>query len=195
MKLPKFIKNTSRCERQQNLQRANRQLLLSEMQLQPQKCITPTVTVMMTPKKVITTTTTIIDEDLYQIKQGKSAVLKSGNTAASVLLHSANSTGRYVKCAQPKRLQRNRVHVTAKPANYVSRSTLNGLMPAPSTPLVASFKVYITYLSSKLDQVKEKTPIFGSCSRLTSLGSIKVCHPVLILLNRTPITKRVKLRT
>jgi hypothetical protein len=157
MKLPKFIKTsaTRASERQQNLQKSNRQLLLSELNFQPHKNAAAIMnfdkTLYMTPNR-----------DLYQLKATSNQKLVSNSNNNN----NNNSNGRYVKSAQPKRLQRTqRGHAAG--GNYATRSVafaganisykldldISGLMPASksqtttttnalTTPLVFRTMVY-----------------------------------------------------
>lgn len=123
MKLPKIIgsSRSTRQERQQNLLKSNRQLMLTDnlFKIQPQKLL----------KDIINTTT---DKDNTQDALNNSLYTLKTATANKLNESALVSSGRFVKSAQPKRLQRNRLHVTQKPACYVSRSTLASC----STPVV-----------------------------------------------------------
>lgn len=114
MKLPKFIKATTHQERQQKLITSNRQLMLTDSNFK----IQPT-------KQSILVRDILNDRKLNNNENCSKTLLyqfKTNNKLNdSVVLNknfSIQTSGRYVKSAQPKRLQRNRVHVVKKPEAY-----------------------------------------------------------------------------
>lgn len=134
MKLPKFIKASTHQERQQKLMTSNRQLMLTDtiFKLQPTKQSCLFRDILNQNCKVTSSEEwpNTPSTPLYQIKTNKlneSAVLSKN--------FGAQNSARYVKSAQPKRLQRNRLHVVKKPELYEHRADVLSLVSTPIKPL------------------------------------------------------------
>lgn len=116
MKLPKFIKSRSsnRDEKQQSQSSGGRQLLITELQFQPHKNAAAIMnfdkSLYMTPQRITTLTP------------------KFANGAATENARAQAPSGRFVKSAQPKRLQRTPKCYVNTPAAIVS-SKLTSAMP------------------------------------------------------------------
>ncbi|CAF0924774.1 unnamed protein product [Brachionus calyciflorus] len=104
MKLPKFIKSSTHQERQQNLIKSNRQLMLTDniFKIQPQKQSALFRDIINESKLNNDDTTKTPCTPLYNFKSNK-----LNDSSINVNFSSAQANGRYVKMSQPKRLQRN----------------------------------------------------------------------------------------
>ncbi|CAF0924721.1 unnamed protein product [Brachionus calyciflorus] len=132
MKLPKFIKSSTHQERQQNLIKSNRQLMLTDniFKIQPQKQSALFRDIINESKLNNNDDTTKTPcTPLYNFKSNK-----LNDSSINVNFSSAQANGRYVKMSQPKRLQRNRLHITKKPDCYEQPKKLNHI----STPIKPS---------------------------------------------------------
>ena len=144
MKLPKFIKNhqtpksaTLRSStQQQNMSSRLNQLLLTDeiCRFQPTKKFL---------NESLNTTSDFLkssepDRHLSALKAEQLQKILMATTPTSI--SNGTATPRYVKSAQPKRLQRNRLaHVNKKPSNYVSVSNVSS----------SSFLFYYSCVCSK----------------------------------------------
>lgn len=135
MKLPKFIKATTHQERQQKLITSNRQLMLTDsiFKIQPTKQSNLFRDILNESKlnNSENFSKATPKTPLYQFKTNNNklndSVLLSKN-------FSVQTSGRYVKSAQPKRLQRNRLHVVKKPEDCFYDLKPKSLM-AINTPI------------------------------------------------------------